>query len=114
MPNGYPNIPNYFTGSIVAAGSTQATATALNSIFNEVTGGSGGVALPQSAVGEVVEVVNYLGSSLNVYPYNGGSDAIVGYAQNAAYPLATQTGAIFTCIAAGSWQFATWSGQGLT
>lgn len=57
--------------AVTAAGSSQATATALTRQVNYVTAGSGGVILPAAVGGERVLIRNSLGSAITVYPNSG-------------------------------------------
>lgn len=71
--------------AVSAAGTTQGTATALTSDYNNVTvvGVSSGVALPTAtAAGRIVYVKNSATNNLSVYPPSGG--AIDGFAANAS------------------------------
>ena len=60
--------------SIAAAGANQAGATVLTAEISRVTSGSGGVALPASAAGLDIMVINHSGSPIQVY--GQGSDTI--------------------------------------
>src|ERR1700728_1340481 len=73
------------TCGIVAAGTTQATATVLAAVFNQVdtTPASSGVALPLSTGKhtvpcQTVYVFNNGANTLTVYPQNGSSDTVNG------------------------------------
>jgi hypothetical protein len=81
--------------SISAAGSSQATATALSSVYNFITAGTGGVLLPTMQPGQSVAVFNQTASAINVYPPSGAS--INGGAANAAVSLPANTSATFVC-----------------
>ncbi len=83
-------------GSIAAAGTTQATATALVRVVNNVTGadGTAGVALPTGYEGREISVANIASASaLRIYPATG--QIIAGYATNASMSLAAASGTTF-------------------
>ena len=75
----------YSVATVAAAGTTQATATAISKDYNVVSSGTGGVILPVASVGEVMIVFNNTASAINIYPAVGGY--IDGLAQNAALSL---------------------------
>ena len=82
--------------SIAAAGTTQATATALVRVVNNVTGadGTAGVALPTGYEGREISVANIASASaLRIYPATG--QIIAGYATNASMSLAAASGTTF-------------------
>lgn len=85
----------YFVSSvatlIAAAGTTQATATALTKEINIVSTvpASTGVILPTAVAGMRIVVRNAGANALNIYPATGG--AINTLAVNAAYSLSTNT-----------------------
>jgi hypothetical protein len=56
------------TATVLAAGTTQGTATLLTAQDNIVTAGSGGVRLNPSATGKVT-ILNRLATPVNVYPW---------------------------------------------
>jgi hypothetical protein len=101
--SGFPTVS--YQNNISAAGSTQATATALTCCINRVAtvAASTGVALPISAGGLSVTVVNAGANSMSVYPFNASGDTINGAAANAAFALGTNKTAAFTCAAPGVW-----------
>lgn len=78
---------------IVAAGSTQATATVLTADDNAVatTAASTGVLLPIGEPGKTMTVFNGGANTLSIYPPLGGT--INGGAANAAVTIATLKGA---------------------
>ncbi len=62
--------------TVTAAGTTQATATALSSAFNVVTTcalGANGVQLPVNQPGDSIQVCNATSANCYVYPPTGGS-----------------------------------------
>jgi len=59
--------------SVTAAGTSAGDATAITYVYNNVSGGTGGVKLPQTEMGEVIEVVNSTSGVLTVYPYDTNS-----------------------------------------
>lgn len=95
------NLLNFYNGStwqmaggasvntaITAAGTTQATATALTSDYNvvtTVTSTAYGVKLPTAIPGNSVYIVNNGTNTLQVYPASGGS--IDGLGVNASYDI---------------------------
>jgi hypothetical protein len=95
------------TNGITAhAGGGQTNAVPLTSVINEVTTvatNGDSVALPASAAGITIVVANNTAHTLDIYPVNGGSDAINTGAANAAYTLATDKNATFYCAKAGQW-----------
>jgi hypothetical protein len=97
------------TLGIAAAGSTQGTATALTTMFNEVTStpASTGVIManPSTAgTGGIFAVFNRGANTLNVYPPVGA--AIDGNAANAAVTIAA--GSKNTFVGVSDTQFYTW------
>jgi hypothetical protein len=57
--------------AVTAAGTTQATATALTKDENIVTSGTGGVQVQGATTGKIVVVINRTASAINVYPASG-------------------------------------------
>lgn len=88
-------IPFSVAAAVVAAGTTQATATVLAADFNDVLTGAGGVALAQLQPAQTMVVFNGLGGNLNVYPTGAGS--INALAAHAPFVLGTGKTQIFTC-----------------
>lgn len=95
--------------TITAAGSTLATATALNSNLNVVTtaGASTGVSLPANAhPGEIVFVYNAGANALSVYPATA-TGTIAGGSAGAAVSLAVTNiktrNAMFICVGTDTW-----------
>lgn len=69
--------------AVTAAGTDQASATAIDSVINVVTAGTGGVRLPQATtweIGKLMIVAQLTAGSLNVYPATG--QYFVGKATN--------------------------------
>lgn len=91
------------TTGIVAAGSTQATATAITDVINSVdtVAASTGVRLPAAIKGQFISVSNHGANTLNVYPATG--ETVEGLATNAPFPLLK--GQIYRagCPANGQW-----------
>lgn len=87
-------LPNSVGNSLAATGSSQTDALALVNDYNEVTGGSGGVALFSLQPSLVQIVFNGSGSSINVYPPIGGNIDSLGL--NNPYVLANTKTQIFT------------------
>ncbi len=88
---------------ISAAGSTQATATAITKTFNEVTTVSAnqGVRLPTPEAGEILMVANQGANTLNVYPDTGHT--INSLAADAALSVATDTRKLFFAVTTSKW-----------
>jgi hypothetical protein len=98
------------TYGIVAAGTTQATATQLNSVYNEVdtVTASTGVNLPLSTGGPNVPyqftiVINNGANSLSIYGAQGSSDTINGVAGSTALALPVGASALFNSAKGGAW-----------
>jgi hypothetical protein len=91
--------------SIIAAGSSQATATVLLAAINNVTtvAAGTGINLPPSAAGLSVIVQNNGANALLVYPAQGASDTINGIAAATGISLLPGTLAAFNCTTAGAW-----------
>jgi hypothetical protein len=92
------------TTAISAAGTNQATATALTSMYNVVTtvAASSGVRLPVPAQsGLRCTVVNRGANTLNIYPASGG--AIDGAAVNAAFALQSNATIVFESSSGTQW-----------
>jgi hypothetical protein len=79
-------------GTVAAAGTTQGGATALSTVFNVVTSGTGGVILAGSGIATQT-VVNRLAVAINVYPNSGAH--IEGLGTNVATVLQPGTSATF-------------------
>lgn len=90
--------------SLVAAGSTQGTATLLGSGTGYITivSSSGkGVQLPACTPGSSIYMWNGGANTAHVYGQTG--DAIGAGATNAAFALATKKGAIFKRVSSTQW-----------
>ena len=61
--------------SVTAAGTSAGDATSLTYVYNNITttGSGAGVKLPQTEMGEVIEVVNSGANVLTIYPYDTNS-----------------------------------------
>jgi hypothetical protein len=83
---------------VTAAGSTQSTATALESEWNVITGGGAntGVVLDGFDIGVATVVINASGSAKDVYPPSGM--AIDALGTNAAYSLANNKQQTFSQV----------------
>lgn len=94
-----------FADSISAAGTTQATATALTAALNNVTtvASGTGVNLPASSAGLQITVQNNGANPLTVYPAQGASDTINGQAAATGVQILPGTVATFNCTTAGAW-----------
>jgi hypothetical protein len=88
---------------ITAAGATQGGATQLNNTINEVTLGSGGVALPAATVGAHCYVRNSLTSALTLYPRSGDSAIINAQTADAPVVVPANTTAFLVAVAATQW-----------
>lgn len=88
---------------LAAAGTNQATATALTKDLNAVTAADGtkGVKLPAASIGMSVFVINTGTSVLKVYPATGGT--INALSANAAFSLGGERGAWFVASSATQW-----------
>ena len=90
--------------SISAAGTTQATATALTKDVNQVTvvAAGSGVILPTAVAGMRIFVRNAQAvNALLVYPATGGTVNLLSV--NAGFSLALSTSATFTAVSATQW-----------
>jgi len=103
-----PLAANQILGSITtgisAAGSTQATATAIYDDVNIVStvAASTGVILPSNrGAGDTVEVTNLGANALSVYPPSGGN--IGTGSANAAFSVGVSKTAIFRQVSATQW-----------
>lgn len=98
------NIVGDFTGSLVATGSTQATALQLNSAINDVitTAASTGVVLPVAEVPATVTVYNAGANALLVYPQLGSQ--INALALNAGFSIGANKGATFVGTSPTTWR----------
>lgn len=92
----------YGTTSISAAGSNQATATAITSDIVQVTAGTGGVRLP-AVTGRRVMIRNNTGVTINVYPQT--SSQIESLGNNVAYAMLTSTTVELVSFSATQWYF---------
>jgi len=96
--------------SVVAAGTTQGTATVLSAagLINVATGTANqGVLLPTSTtiVGKTIYVYNNTGATIKIYPF--GTETIDGGSASAAVTLTSANrGASFTCLVSGNWESA--------
>jgi hypothetical protein len=91
--------------SVTAAGTTQATATALTATFNNVATGvaNSGLLLPPAKSGRRVVVLNGTGNTIKIYP-SGSSDQIDSAGAATAVTLTSgHRGAEFLCFSAGNW-----------
>jgi hypothetical protein len=97
------NVKRSVANNITAVGSTQATAAVLTNTDIAVVqfGPGAGVALPASAVGAEVVIINNSGGAINVYPPSGAT--IDWLAANAAYSLGDKSKLTFVCTSASQW-----------
>lgn len=103
-----PTVSNLQLGyaTAAAAGTNQATATALTSQTNVVTAADGtkGVALPDALVGRMVFILNTVTTAvLPVFGKVGGSATINGGSANAAVNLGPGQGAWFVATSTTAW-----------
>ena len=78
--------------NIIAAGSTQGTASSIvkeMNIVSVVSSGANGVILPTPSAGAVLTITNTTANTLRVYPASGGQINVLG--TNIAYNLGTAT-----------------------
>lgn len=91
--------PQYIDGdfdpAVVAAGTTQATATTATAEHMMVTSGTGGVVLVESSAGANKSVANNTAVNIIVYPWSGAQ--INGATANLGVVLAPQKAAWFKC-----------------
>lgn len=98
----------FFSGTIAAAGTNQATAAALTlspGAIVSVTAANtnNGIALPAATPGKLYIVQNSVtNQNMSVYA-NAGGDVINALASTAGFVLAGAKSAIFACQASGSW-----------
>jgi hypothetical protein len=80
---------NSITAAVSAAGTTQATGTALTKTVNMISSATGGsadsVVLPTAAAGVYITIVNTTAVAINVFPAT--SDAINALSVNASFTL---------------------------
>lgn len=97
------NARNSVAAAVSAAGTTQATATALTADYNVVTtvGAGSGVVLPATVAGLAIEVINKGASALLVYP--PVSSAFDGLATNAAISLPVGMAIKLEAVTASLW-----------
>ena len=82
--------------TVTAAGTTQATATAMSSALNVITTcteAAGGVLLPVNDLGDSIRVVNATSANCRVYPPSGG--ALNGGTANIPFTLGANSAADF-------------------
>ena len=104
-----PLTGTFFNGSVSAtvsaAGTTQATGTALTSSVNVITtstAGTGlGVVLPTGTPGMLVTVINVSANAINVYPATGAQ--IDSLAINTSFPLGIAAKLEFIAISGTQW-----------
>lgn len=100
------NISYSTAASVSAAGTTQATATALTKDINFITtvAANSGVALPSGSAGMRIRIYNKGANTLKIYPFNGSGGTIDGGGANASVNLSVANqGADFVCSAANVW-----------
>lgn len=91
-------------GIVADTNANQANATPLPAAWNRITtngAANGAVKLPAALPGTLIRVTNTVANSANVYPQSG--EAITGGAANAAFALAANKTAEFSCAVAGQW-----------
>ena len=102
------------TATIAAAGSTQGTATAIDSEINEVASGTGGsadgVKLPTATAGLELVVINNSGITIEVFPNT--SDAIDGQAINTSVQQADDTTRVYRAYDDTNWKASDVAGAG--
>lgn len=98
---------SYQTQTVVAVGTTQATAVQTTSplVFINTSSASTGIALPQCSTnsGSIVHVTNASGQTITVYGKSGTSDTINATAGSTGVTMATNTAKLFVCPVAAKW-----------
>lgn len=98
---------SYSTQTVVAVGTTQATAVQTTSplVFINTSLASTGIALPQCSTnsGSIVHVTNASGQTITVYGKSGTSDTINATAGSTGVTMATNTAKLFVCPVAAKW-----------
>lgn len=61
--------------SITSGGTTQSTATEVDSCITNISSGTGGIVLPEPTTGQIVYVHNTSSATINIYPPSGSSIA---------------------------------------
>jgi hypothetical protein len=94
--------------ALTAAGSSQATATAVTASMCVVASADGtkAVRLPAGEVGDEVRIFNNSGSTLPVYPHVGGAIAVVGTglgSANAAFSQLTYKDTTYKLVTSTQW-----------
>jgi len=89
--------------TLVAAGTSQATATAASFGLNVVSAGDGtkAIRLPTAVAGSIVFVKNTAAGALPIYPATGAQ--INAVAANGAYSIATLTSTLLIAASATQW-----------
>ncbi len=95
-----------YADSLTATGSGQTNALQLAASYNRVTGGGpgAGVNLPMSAPGLSITLVVAGTNPVLVYPFQGSSDTINGFAATTGVPFVVNSVSTFYCETAGAWQ----------
>lgn len=91
---------------VAFAGGGQASATKIvqsMSRFITVATGADSSQLPKSVSGMSLTVTNAGAASMNVFPVNGGTDAINALGANTAFAVAAGKSCEFVCYTAGQW-----------
>jgi len=88
-------------GIFAAAGTTQATATLINTQIAKFTSGTGGGLLPIVGTGIGIKVINATGAALALYPQVG--QAIGTGATNSAYSVPAGSTIVVVQVAANAW-----------
>ena len=88
---------------IQAAGNSQATAALCTGQTIKVTGGAGGIALPLSAAGYELLVINRSGVAIQVYGFNNGVDVVDQSPFATGVTQMNNSLVIYTCPVVGEW-----------
>jgi hypothetical protein len=88
--------------AVSAAGSNRATATPITKTYTAVTGGTGGVSLPDAVAGRNVWIVNGTGSPVYLFCYDA-SDTMNTAVDSVSVALQGGEGAHFLCVQTGAW-----------
>ncbi len=102
---GAGRVLNLAAGNVAAAGTNQATATALPYVVNHVTAGDGtkGVRLPVPKKAGQVCLVYHSVTTVGLPVYPGTSGTINGDTANAALTIEGLTAALFVATSATNW-----------
>ena len=94
-----------FADNLTATGTQQSNALPLMASVNRLTtvAAGTGVNLPPSAPGLSITLINSGANSVLVYPAQGSSDTINGFAATTGVPFVVNSNSTFFCTTAGAW-----------